>query len=78
MSEQQQVPEANVKPLKNISKVWFIPIVAFFIGIWMVYYSWSNQGPLIVIKFQTAEGIEVDTTKLQVECNVTSRFVFEN
>lgn len=66
MSEQQEIPEAKVKPFKSISKVWFIPIVALLIGVWMVYYSWSTQGPLITIEFQTAEGIEIDTTKIKL------------
>jgi len=61
-----EIPEASVKPLATISRVWFIPIIALLIGAWMVYFSWSNQGPLINIAFETAEGVEVDTTKIKL------------
>ncbi|MBV1910788.1 MAG: intermembrane transport protein PqiB [Kangiellaceae bacterium] len=57
---------AKVEPVQRISKVWFIPIVALFIGSWMVYQTWANQGPLITIYFETAEGIEIDITKVKL------------
>ena len=63
--EYDNLPEAEIKPIKSISKVWIIPIVALFIGAWMVYYAWSNQGPLITITFKAAEGLEVDSTKIK-------------
>lgn len=63
--EYDDLPEAEIKPIKSISKVWIIPIVALFIGAWMVYYAWSNQGPLITITFKEAEGLEVDSTKIK-------------
>ena len=59
--EPQQVTlpeEALVKPVRTVSKIWLVPSVAFFIGLWMVYYQWSNQGPLITIEFKTATGLE--------------------
>lgn len=58
-------PSATVKPIKSISTVWFIPIIAIFIGCWMLYYQWSNQGPQIIIEFATAEGIEAGKTKIK-------------
>ena len=66
MAEQLDTQTANIKPIRTISKVWFIPLVAFLIGAWMVYFSWSNQGPLITIEFETAEGIEIDSTKIKL------------
>jgi paraquat-inducible protein B len=57
--------EAIIKPVRTISKIWFVPIVAFFIGVWMVYYQWSNQGPLITIEFKTATGLEAGKTKIK-------------
>lgn len=62
----ESLPTATVKSQRKISRVWLMPIIAFLIGLWMVFYSWSNQGPLITIEFQTAEGIEVDTTKIKL------------
>jgi paraquat-inducible protein B len=65
---QQQSPlpqEALIKPVRTVSKIWLVPIVALFIGIWMVYYQWSNQGPLITIEFKTATGLEAGKTKIK-------------
>ena len=61
----QAPPVAEIKPLKNVSKIWLLPIVALAIGLWMVYYQWSNQGPLITIKFDTATNLEVGKTKIK-------------
>lgn len=57
--------EALVKPVRTVSKIWLVPIVAFFIGMWMVYYQWSNQGQLISIQFNTATGLEAGKTKIK-------------
>jgi paraquat-inducible protein B len=57
--------EAIIKPVRTVSKIWFVPIVAFFIGMWMVYYQWSNQGQLIIIQFNTATGLEAGKTKIK-------------
>ena len=69
MSQEQQHPslpeEALVKPVRTVSKIWLVPIVALFIGIWMVYYQWSNQGQLITIQFKTATGLEAGKTKIK-------------
>jgi paraquat-inducible protein B len=57
--------EALIKPVRTVSKIWLVPIIAFFIGVWMVYYQWSNQGPLITIEFKTATGLEAGKTKIK-------------
>lgn len=57
--------EALIKPLRTLSKIWLVPIVALLIGIWMVYYQWSNQGPVITIEFKTATGLEAGKTKIK-------------
>jgi paraquat-inducible protein B len=64
--QQPSVPEeALVKPVRTVSKIWLVPIVAFFVGVWMVYYQWINQGPLITIEFITATGLEAGKTKIK-------------
>ncbi len=68
--------EAIIKESKRISKIWLIPLVALSIGLWMVYYQWANQGPLITIEFVSATGIEPDKTKIKtrdVEIGVVKR-----
>ncbi|NCP66284.1 MAG: intermembrane transport protein PqiB [Paraglaciecola sp.] len=80
MSDQQQPPanilhssdpveykydRAVVKPVRHISKIWLIPLLALGIGMWMIYYQWSNQGPLITIAFPIATGLEAGKTKIK-------------
>ncbi|PCI69062.1 MAG: paraquat-inducible protein B [Gammaproteobacteria bacterium] len=57
--------EANVQPMKSISSIWFVPVIAVFIGLWMVYYQWSIEGPEITIEFSTAEGLVAGKTKIK-------------
>ncbi len=66
----KQDTEASVVPVRAISTIWFLPAIAILIGIWMVYYQWQNQGPLVTIHFYTAEGLEVGKTKIKSR-NVT-------
>ena len=47
--------EAVVSERRRISKIWIVPIIAVLLGAWMVYFTWSNQGPEITIVFKTAE-----------------------
>ncbi len=61
----QQPLDAEIKTVKTISKVWFVPIVALLIGGWMVYYHLSNQGPAVTILFNSAEGMEAGKTKIK-------------
>lgn len=62
-NEQQE--GVSIKPIKTISAIWFIPLIALFIGGWMLYNQWSNQGTEIIIKFVTAEGMETNKTKIK-------------
>jgi len=66
MNEQQPLP-ADITPLKSISIIWLIPILAVFIGIWMVYTNITSRGPLVVIAFETGEGIEAKKTKIRTK-----------
>ena len=61
------IEEAKVKPTTSISRIWIIPILVVIIGGWMVYYQWKNQGPLITIELQSAEGIEINKTPIKVK-----------
>lgn len=57
--------EAKILPLRSISNIWLVPIVAVLIGAWMMYQHVSSLGPLITIEFETAEGIEAGKTKIK-------------
>jgi paraquat-inducible protein B len=57
--------QAKVAKRRRISAVWLIPLVALVLGIWLVVYTWLDQGPEIEIAFQTADGIEAGKTKIK-------------
>lgn len=49
----------------SMSVVWIIPIVAALLGLWLVWQHYSGKGPLVEIRFETAEGIEAGKTAVQ-------------
>ena len=57
---------ATVTRRRRINPIWFVPIVALALGIWMVVYTILSQGPEITIVFSTAEGIEAGKTKIKL------------
>ncbi|XOV77488.1 MAG: intermembrane transport protein PqiB [Aestuariibacter sp.] len=58
-------PEAEIEPVKTISKIWVIPIIAILVGAWMIYFQLSNKGTEITIYFSSAEGLEAGKTKIR-------------
>ncbi len=62
MSEAQ----ATIRERRRLSFIWFVPIVALLLGIWMVVHTFRSQGPLVRIVFSTAEGIEAGKTKIKM------------
>ncbi len=61
-----QLPEAVVDTEhKGFPVVWLLPIVALAVGGWLLYKTFSEKGPEVVISFQTAEGIEEGKTKIK-------------
>ncbi|MDA7887820.1 MlaD family protein [Akkermansiaceae bacterium] len=61
-------PESSkpaIKHSRRISKVWIIPIVGLFLGIWLVNRSIEEKGQLITVTFENAEGIVIDKTEVR-------------
>jgi paraquat-inducible protein B len=58
-------PEAVVSGRRRIPAIWFLPVVAAVLGLWVVVYTAMSEGPEIRITFATAEGIEAGKTKLK-------------
>jgi paraquat-inducible protein B len=61
------VPESKglTRSRTRLSLVWFIPILAALVGVWVAVTRILSQGPTITIVFRTAEGLEAGKTKLQ-------------
>ena len=57
----------------HISLVWLVPLVAALVGLSMLVHSWLNVGPTIVISFQTAEGLEANSTQVKFKSVVIGK-----
>ncbi|RBW46897.1 paraquat-inducible protein B [Psychromonas sp. B3M02] len=64
MSDETPV-QATIKEQKKISAIWIIPILALFIGAWMLFQYVNNKGTEITIIMPTAEGIKVGKTEIR-------------
>jgi paraquat-inducible protein B len=65
MAENRAAVKASVAKNSSIHKIWVVPIVAFAVGLWMVYANWASQGPVIEITFTDGAGIEAGKTKVK-------------
>ena len=61
------VPESRGISRKRtrISLVWFIPVVAAALGVWVAVTRVLGEGPKITIVLQSAEGLEAGKTKIR-------------
>ncbi|WP_337842627.1 intermembrane transport protein PqiB [Rheinheimera sp.] len=56
---------AAVKKIRQLSPIWIVPFIAIAIGIWMLYYTQKNQGPVITLVTLNAEGIVAGKTQIK-------------
>lgn len=47
------------------SLVWLIPILTALVGAWLIVHTITDRGPLVTITFRTADGIEVNKTRIK-------------
>jgi paraquat-inducible protein B len=59
------IPEPVISEKPRFSLVWLIPLVAVLIAGWLVYQSLSHTGPLVMVSFSDANGIEAGKTKVR-------------
>ena len=64
MSEKKSI-KADVSPVRHLSGIWLVPLVALIIGAWMLIHYIDNQGPVITLRLQTAAGIEAGKTEIK-------------
>ncbi|GAB6140044.1 MlaD family protein [Methylosoma difficile] len=57
--------DINLNKKAEFSLVWLLPVIALIVSAWLIYKSVSEKGPEITINFPTAEGLEVDKTKIK-------------
>lgn len=56
---------AQVNPNKRWSSVWIIPFVTLLIGAFLLYYHKSQQGPLVILMTENAQGIKAGKTVIK-------------
>jgi paraquat-inducible protein B len=63
----ERLPEPEiVSPRRfRVSMVWIIPLVAAFIGGWLVWQAVAERGPSIALVFDSAEGLEPGRTTIK-------------
>ncbi len=57
---------AEIESQSHISAIWILPLLAFFIGVWMIYQYQTNKGVEIFIRMPHAEGIINEKTEIKV------------
>lgn len=65
--EPSLIPElkAVVRRNRRWSTVWIVPFIALLLGIWLVWKHYSELGPLVYVRFETAESIAVGKTEVR-------------
>lgn len=56
---------ANIQKIKRWSPVWIVPIVTVLIGLWIIFYHFSHQGPEITLITTNAEGLQAGKTAIK-------------
>ena len=62
---EETLPEAVVSKKKGLSLIWIVPLVAFCIGVGLVYTALTEKGPQVTITFASADGLEAGKTKVK-------------
>ncbi len=57
--------QPTVRERSGFSLVWLIPILTALIGGWLIVHTLTDRGPLVTITFRTADGIEVEKTRIK-------------
>lgn len=65
--------------LNGISYIWLVPLIALVIALGIAWQAISSRGPLIEVRFQSAEGVRAEATELRfrdVRVGVVERIRF--
>ncbi len=59
-------PRAVIRRSRRWSAVWVVPLVALGLAAWLLWKHYAGQGPLVYVRFETADSIE--SGKTEVRC----------
>ena len=54
-----------VRKTRRWNIVWVMPILAVVIGGWLLYNHFATSGPVVTIRFETAEGVKAGQTEIR-------------
>ena len=57
--------DVAINKKRELPLIWLLPLCALVVSSWLIYKSVSDKGPVITINFTSADGLEVDKTKIK-------------
>lgn len=60
-----QLPQARIKQIRQWSPIWIVPIAALLIGAWMLFNHFQQQGEMLLLIAEDAEGIIAGKTQIK-------------
>lgn len=57
--------KAQISSGRKLTPIWILPMVALAMGLWALFYSLSNEGPEVQVRFSTAAGLTAGKTKVK-------------
>ncbi|GLS91322.1 paraquat-inducible protein B [Psychromonas marina] len=65
MTDDQTQNQATIAKKSLISPIWFLPIVAALLGLWILFQNITHANTVIKIHFENADSIIVDKTRIR-------------
>ncbi|MEM9623182.1 MAG: intermembrane transport protein PqiB [Pseudomonadota bacterium] len=65
MSEVSSTPATVEDKPPRIQLIWLMPLLVLAVGAYVVVQTYLNQGPSIVVQFETAEGLQAGKTQVK-------------
>jgi paraquat-inducible protein B len=60
-----EATDAAINKKNEFQLIWLLPLCALLVSAWLVYKTVSEKGPVITITFPSADGLEIDKTKIK-------------
>ncbi|MCX7098653.1 MAG: MlaD family protein [Methylococcales bacterium] len=60
-----ETADATINKKRGLPLIWLLPLCALLVSAWLIYKTISEKGPEITITFSSADGLEVDKTKIK-------------
>ncbi|OYV20153.1 MAG: paraquat-inducible protein B [Methylococcaceae bacterium NSM2-1] len=60
-----ETADAAINKKRELPLIWLLPLCALLVSAWLIYKTVSEKGPEITINFPSADGLEIDKTKIK-------------